>query len=123
MLACVPPSMSALSPLLEAFLVIEQPRQRFGHWSQALSALDSPDAPPLASVIALYDPTSDQALLELRYDELAVGAGGLTLLGPLPPVAATGMIQPAAPARPDRPPVPSQRLSSCRLPEPTPRAG
>src|ERR1700761_7201778 len=62
--------MGDLTPLVEAYLLIDQPRQRLGHWTSVLAALDSSAAPPLAQVIAFYDPTTDQSLLNLRYDEL-----------------------------------------------------
>src|ERR1044071_3661751 len=62
------------SPLVEVFLLVEQPRQRLSHWSQALAPLDDAAAPPLASVDAYYDPASNQALFGLRYDEQALGA-------------------------------------------------
>ena len=56
------------SPLVEVFLLVEQPRQRLSHWSQALASLDDAAAPPLASVDAYYDPASNQAIFGLRYD-------------------------------------------------------
>ena len=80
--------------LIEAYLLIEQPRQRLGHWTQTLAALDSPMAPALAHVTALYDPTSDQALLALRYDELALGPQRLQFVVEVALLAEVGMIQP-----------------------------
>src|SRR4029077_5997858 len=77
-----PPRMipRASSPLVEVFLLVEQPRQRLSHWSQALGALDEAAAPPLASVDAYYDPASNQALFGLRYDEQALGATGMSYI-------------------------------------------
>ena len=63
--------------LLEAFLLLEQPRQRLSHWTQSLAPLDDEHAPPLAGITAYYDPETDQALLGLRYDEIALGENKL----------------------------------------------
>ena len=60
-------------PLVEVFLLVEQPRQRLSHWSQALAPLDDAKAPPLATVDAYYDPASNQAIFGLRYDEQVLG--------------------------------------------------
>src|SRR5262245_24205860 len=54
--------------IVEVFLLIEQPRQRLGHWSQMLAALDAANAPKTCAIVAYYDPTCDQALLDLQYD-------------------------------------------------------
>lgn len=44
-------------PLIEVFLLVEQPRQRLSHWTQALAPLDdAAGAPPVAAVDAYYDP-------------------------------------------------------------------
>ncbi|HEX7704566.1 MAG TPA: hypothetical protein VF403_27690, partial [Kofleriaceae bacterium] len=83
-----------MTPLVEAYLLIEQPRLRLSHWTQMLAALDSPAAPPLASVVALYDPTTDQAILNLRYDELALGPNKLEFVVEVALLAEVGMIQP-----------------------------
>src|SRR5689334_6879910 len=90
------------SPLFDAFLIIEQPRTRLGHWTQALAALDSPLAPPLAAVIALYDPTCDQALLDLRYDEVALGQQSLAFVHEVAQLAEVAIIQPQKLSEPDR---------------------
>jgi hypothetical protein len=104
-----------LSPTLEAFLVIEQPRQRFGHWSRILSALDAPAAPPLASVIALYDPTIDQALLDVRYDQVALGKHGLAFLVSFAVENEIGMIQPAELSEGERKRFLGERLARCTM--------
>ncbi len=100
-------------PLVEAFLVIEQPRQRLGHWSGALAALDSAMAPPLASVSAYYDPTSDQALVNLRYDDIALGTSGLSFIVEVALLAEIGMIQPAELSDGERKRFINERLARC----------
>ena len=65
--------MSNGEALVEAFLIVDQPRQRLGHWTQALSALDDRAAPPLALVRGYYDPSTDQALINVAYDAFALG--------------------------------------------------
>ncbi|MEP6865302.1 MAG: PilZ domain-containing protein [Deltaproteobacteria bacterium] len=104
-----------MTPLVEAYLLIEQPRQRLGHWTQALAALDSPAAPPLASVVALYDPTTDQALLNLRYDELALGPQKLEFVIEVALLAEVGMIQPAELSEGERRRFLTERLTRCTV--------
>jgi hypothetical protein len=101
--------------LVDAYLLIEQPRQRLGHWTQALAALDSPVAPPLAAVTALYDPTSDQALLALRYDELALGDQRLQFVVEVALLAEVGMIQPSELSEVERRRFLTERLARCSL--------
>ena len=101
--------------LVEAYLLIEQPRQRLGHWTQSLAALDSPMAPALAHVTALYDPTSDQALLALRYDELALGPQRLQFVVEVALLAEVGMIQPAELSEVERRRFLTERLARCVL--------
>jgi hypothetical protein len=81
--------------LVEAFLLIEQPRQRLGYWTTALATLDSPLSPPIVSVVAYYDPTCDQALLNLHYDATTLGEGKLQFLVEVALLAEVGMVQPA----------------------------
>ena len=102
-------------PLVEAFLLIEQPRQRLGHWITALAALDSPSAPPLAAIIAYYNPTCDQALLDLRYDELALGPTKLGFVVEVALLAEVGMIQPAELSDLERKRFLMERLTRCTL--------
>ena len=102
-------------PLIEAFLIIEQPRQRLSHWIATLAALDSDAAPPLASITAYWDPATDHALLGLRYDELALGPAGLDYVVALALLAEIGMIQPAELAVGDRRRFLAERLSRCTL--------
>jgi hypothetical protein len=102
-------------PLIEAFLIIEQPRQRLSHWIKTLAALDSDAAPPLATVTAYWEPHTDHALIGLRYDELALGPAGLDYVVELALLAEIGMIQPAELAVGDRRRFLAERLSRCTL--------
>ena len=99
--------------LVDAYLLLEQPRQRFGFWSHALAALDSPHAPPLASVTASYDPVTDQALISLRYDELALGAERLAFVVEVALLAEIGMIQPGELSDAERKRFLGERLTRC----------
>src|SRR3569623_1244890 len=101
--------------LIVAYLLIEQPRQRLGHWTQTLAALDSPMAPALAHVTALYDPTSDQALLALRYDELALGPQRLQFVVDVAQLAEVGMIQPSELSEVERRRFLTERRARCVL--------
>lgn len=102
-------------PLVEVFLLVEQPRQRLSHWTQALAPLDSPDAPPVATVDAYYDPISNQAIFGLRYDELALGPNRLGFLVEVALLAEIGMIQPAELSEGDRGRFVSDRLAKCTV--------
>lgn len=101
--------------LVEAYLLIEQPRQRLGHWCQALAALDSPMAPPLAAVNALFDPTSDQALLALKYDPVALGDARLSFVVEVALLAEVGMIQPDELSEVERRRFLTERITRCTL--------
>ena len=102
-------------PLIEVYLLVEQPRQRLSHWSQALAPLDGADAPPLAAVDAYYDPSSNQAIFGLRYDEVALGPDRLRLLGEVATLAEIGMIQAAELSEGDRRRFVGERLASCTV--------
>jgi hypothetical protein len=104
-----------ITPLVEVFLLVEQPRQRLSHWSQALAPLDDAAAPPLASVDAYFDPASNQALFGLRYDEHALGASGLGYVIEVALLAEIGMIQPAELSEGDRRRFVIDRLASCTV--------
>ncbi len=103
------------SLLLEVFLLVEQPRQRLGHWTQALAALDSPQAPPLSAIHAYYDPTCDQALVELRYDERALGPSRLGFVVEVALLAEVGMVQPAELTEMERMRFLGERLARCKV--------
>jgi hypothetical protein len=101
--------------LVEAFLIVDQPRQRLGHWSHALSPLDDQAAPPLANVRAYWDPTTDQALINLVYDPFALGNDRLHYVVEIALLAELGMIQPAELSRGDRSRFLEERLARCSL--------
>jgi hypothetical protein len=101
--------------LVEAYLLLEQPRQRLSHWTQSLAALDDDHAPPLAGISAYYDPETDQALLGLRYDELALGPAKLAYVVDVALLAEIGMIQPHALSEGDRKRFVGERLARCTL--------
>src|SRR6185295_15433743 len=102
-------------PLVEVFLLVEQPRQRLSHWTQALAPLDGSTAPPVASVDAYYDPACNQAIFGLRYDELALGPARLGFIVEVALLAEIGMIQPAELSDGDRKRFVGERLASCTL--------
>src|SRR5262245_55525945 len=78
--------------IVDAFLLIEQPRQRLGHWTKSLAALDGPRAPTPLAIIAYYDPTCDQALLDLQY---AGDSANMKFVVEIALLAEVGMVQPA----------------------------
>ncbi|HEX2686642.1 MAG TPA: PilZ domain-containing protein, partial [Kofleriaceae bacterium] len=108
-------SSRVFQPLVEVFLLVEQPRQRLSHWTAALAPLDSPDAPPMATIDAYYDPTSNQAIFGLRYDELALGPSRLGFLVDLALLVEVGMIQPAELSEAERGRFVTERLARCTV--------
>ncbi|HET7502984.1 MAG TPA: hypothetical protein VFK02_18315 [Kofleriaceae bacterium] len=102
-------------PLIEVFLLVEQPRQRLSHWSQALAPLDDAEAPAVATVDAYYDPTSNQAIFGLRYDELALPPDRLKRVVEIALLAEIGLIQPAELSEGDRRRFVGDRLSKCTV--------
>lgn len=101
--------------LVEAFLLIEQPRQRLGHWTAALASLDSHLAPSPVAVAAYYDPSSDQALLNLQYDAEALGDNKLEFVVQVALLAEVGMVQPAELSEGERVRFLSTRLQRCTI--------
>lgn len=101
----------AMQPV-EAFLLIEQPRQRLGHWTKALSALDTPDAPPALAIIAYYDPTCDQALIDLQYDP---ARADMKFIIDVALLAEVGMVQPAELSEGERARFLADRLTRCTI--------
>lgn len=102
-------------PLVEVFLLVEQPRQRLSHWSQALAPLDDAKAPPVATVDAYFDPSSNQAIFGLRYDEMALGPERLRFIVEVAVLAEIGMIQPAELSEGDRRRFLGERLANCTV--------
>ena len=103
------------SPLIEAFLIVEQPRQRLSHWLTTLAPLDSEEAPPLATITAYWDPATDHALIGLKYDEVALGPKRLEFVVELALLAEIGMIQPSELAEGERRRFLAERLARCSL--------
>ncbi|HEX3758371.1 MAG TPA: hypothetical protein VHW23_06675 [Kofleriaceae bacterium] len=97
------------------FLLVEQPRQRLSHWSQALAALDDAAAPPLAGVDAYYDAASNQAIFGLRYNEHTLGPDRLSYVVEVALLAEIGLIQPAELSEGDRRRFVSDRLAACTV--------
>lgn len=103
------------SQRFEAFLLVEQPRQRIGHWTNALAALDSPFAPTLAAVVAYYDPSTDQSLLNLQYEHDVLDEQSRQYLINVAILAEVGMVQPAELSEGERVRFLSSRLSRCTI--------
>ncbi|NVB81879.1 MAG: PilZ domain-containing protein [Kofleriaceae bacterium] len=104
-----------VTPLVEAFLLIEQPRQRLGHWIRALTPLDAPTAPTVNAIVAYYDPTCDQALLNLQYEAHVLGAAKLDYVVNVALLAEVGMIQPAELSEGERVRFLAERLTRCTI--------
>jgi hypothetical protein len=100
---------------MEVFFVVDQPRQRLSHWMQALAPLDDQSAPEVECVDAYYEPTTDQALLGVRYDDMALGREGLAFLMEIALLSEIGMIQPAALSDGDRRRFLIERIARCSL--------
>jgi hypothetical protein len=103
------------TPIIEAILIIEQPRQRLSHWITTLAALDSKKAPPLAAITASWDPVADHALLGLSYDEMALGPGRLDYLTQAALLHEIVMIQPTELAESERRRFLTERLARCTI--------
>jgi len=98
--------------IVEAFLLIEQPRQRLGHWTKSLAALDTPEAPPTIAVVAYYDPTSDQALIDLQYEP---AHANMKFVVEIALLAEVGMVQPAELSEGERVRFLADRLTRCTI--------
>src|SRR5689334_19558528 len=116
-LRCVAPFMPehAFPPLVEAFLILDQPRQRLAHWTQVLAPLDDKRAPPLAGVNGYFDPIGDQALLGVSYDELALGSERLAYVVDVALCGGFGMVQPAELSDGERRRFFGERLARCTV--------
>ena len=98
--------------IVEAFLLIEQPRQRLGHWSQMLAALDAQTAPRTCAIVAYYDPTCDQALLDLQYD---AQSADMKYVAGVAELAELIMVQPSALSEGERVRFLADRLTRCTI--------
>ncbi|HUS32719.1 MAG TPA: PilZ domain-containing protein, partial [Kofleriaceae bacterium] len=103
------------APLVEAFLLIEQPRQRLGHWIRALTPLDAENAPPIKEVVGYYDPTCDQALINLHYDPRDLENGKLDFVVSVALLAEVAMVQPAELSEGERVRFLAERLPRCTI--------
>lgn len=101
--------------IVEAFLLIEQPRQRLGHWIRALTPIDAPNAPPLLACVGYYDPSSDQALINLQYDAASLGDTKLDYVVSVALLAEVGMVQPAELSEGERVRFLADRLPRCTI--------
>ena len=108
--------------LVEAFLVVDQPRQRVGHWTEALAALDAEHTPSLTSVVGYYDAKADQALIDLRYDLVALGEAGLRDVLEIARLADITMIQPDDLSDGERRRFYNERLAQCSVLAPRQRS-
>lgn len=97
---------------VEAFLLIEQPRQRIGHWIKALAALDAPSAPQVMAIVAYYDPTCDQAVIDLQYD---AAKANMKFVAEVAVLAEVGIVQPAELSEGERVRFLSDRLTRCTI--------
>lgn len=102
-------------PMVEAFLVVDQPRQRLSHWTQALALLDDFHAPRPVAVAAYYDASTDQALLGVLYDQAVLGRDGLMFAVEIALLAEIGMIQPAELSAGERHRFLTERLARCSI--------
>ena len=73
-------------------------------------------------MIVFYDPTTDHALLNLRYDELALGPDKLGFVVEVALLAEVGMIQPAELSEGERRRFVTERLARCTLHVPDQRS-
>jgi hypothetical protein len=106
---------SSDSPLVEAFLLIEQPRQRLGHWIRALTPLDADNAPKIKELVGYYDPTCDQALINLQYEPAALDNGKLDFVISVALLAEVAMVQPHELSEGERVRFLAERLPRCTI--------
>jgi hypothetical protein len=101
--------------LVEAFLLIEQPRQRLGHWIRALTPLDADNAPRIKELVGYYDPTCDQALINLHYEPEALENGKLDFVMSVALLAEVAMVQPSELSEGERVRFLAERLPRCTI--------
>jgi hypothetical protein len=97
---------------LLGYLVLDQPRQRYTHWVEALAPLGAPGSPPPLQVDAYFVAAEDRALLALWY--LAGDVEATALVAEVTRLAEIYVIDPACLADPDRR-VLQDRLAECEV--------
>jgi PilZ domain len=97
---------------LLGYLVLDQPRQRYTHWVEALAPLTGPGAPPPLQVDAFFVAAEDRALLALWY--LAGDGEAAALVAEVTRLAEIYVIDPACLAEPDRR-ILQDRLIECEV--------
>lgn len=102
-------------PLVEAILILDQPRQRLGHWSHLLAPIDDGRAPRFATITASFDPATDQALVGLRYDERVLGHDRLAFIIEIAQLAEIGVILPNELDDAERRQFIDRRISRCSI--------
>ncbi|HEX6839404.1 MAG TPA: hypothetical protein VF334_22660, partial [Polyangia bacterium] len=95
------------------FFLVEQPRQRVSHWTQALAPLDDADAPAVVSVDAYFDPATQQAIFAARYDASAFDADALARLVDIATFVEITLIPPHELSDAERRRFVSERLARC----------
>ncbi len=97
---------------LLGYLVLDQPRQRYTHWVEALAPLTGPGAPSPLQVDAYFVAAEDRALLALWY--LAGDSEAAALVAEVTRLAEIYVIDPACLAEPDRR-ILQDRLVECEV--------
>jgi hypothetical protein len=95
---------------LLGYLVLDQPRQRYTHWVEALAALAAPGAPEPLQIDGYFIASDDQALLGLWYFTQDVEAAAL--VAEVARLAEIFVIDPGCLAEPDRRAL-QDRLAEC----------
>jgi hypothetical protein len=102
-------------PLVEVFLLVDQPRQRVSHWTRALAPLDDAKTPRPATVDAYFDHNANQAIFGLRFEDAALIHDGLRVLSKLAVLTEIVMIQPAELSEAERRRFVTERLARCQV--------
>ncbi len=97
---------------LLGYLVLDQPRQRYTHWVEALAPLTGPGAPPPLQVDAYFVAMEDRALLALWY--LAGDGEAAALVSEVTRLGEIYVIDPACLSDPDRR-ILQDRLAECEV--------
>ncbi|NJM90819.1 MAG: hypothetical protein HC863_00545 [Myxococcales bacterium] len=85
---------------LVGYLVLDQPRQRYTHWVEALAPLVEPGAPMPLQVDAYFVAAEDRALLGLWYR--GDGSVASALISEIAQLAEIYIIDPTCLSEPDR---------------------